>query len=144
MWNHRSRINLQQIIYRLIYRLMDWLFLSLHMETALNSCQFEVGGPLKYFVPEFLKWELSSGTYSFIHTILICLWRIAWLLYLKPSLQSAANWGVLHHLHSQAVNGFQSTLFATAKAQLIRITSFLCCLEIQLTERTVRFTSMTL
>lgn len=38
--------------------------------------------------------------------------------------------GVLHHRHSQAVNGFQSVQLAAAKAQLIRITDCVCCLEI--------------
>lgn len=46
----------------------------------------------------------------------------------------------MHCPQSQTVNGFQSMVFATAKAQLIRITAFFYSMEIQLRERTVQLT----
>lgn len=100
-----------------------------HTDTALNSVLVV---HVRTLFLNSLKLAPSSATYSFIHTILIVsegllgfsIWRWACRVLLIG--------GVLHHRHSQAVNGFQSIQLATAKAQLIRITDSLCCLEIQL------------
>lgn len=70
------------------------------------------------------------------HLLLIALFTLSWCVSEESLGFSIWSWarrapligGVLHRRHSQAVNGFQSTLSATAKAQL---TALLCCLQIQ-------------